>query len=101
MMMEKNQPFGTESEAEFEGSELGLPDRAQLGVDGNCGFALLGRNIQEGEAEFVEFDTNVPEGSAEWNNRAREAALRAFNALRRRLHDRDFGFYYGPSYPGT
>lgn len=26
--------------------------RAELGVDGNCGYALLGNNLQEGEAEF-------------------------------------------------
>jgi hypothetical protein len=24
--------------------------RAELGIDGNCGFALLGENIQDGEA---------------------------------------------------
>jgi hypothetical protein len=29
-------------------------DRAELGVDGNAAFALLGENIQEGDTEFVE-----------------------------------------------
>ena len=28
--------------------------RARLGIDGNCGYALLGENIQTGECEFVE-----------------------------------------------
>lgn len=37
---------GMEKEAEME--------RAELGVDGNRGFALLGDDIQSGEAEFVE-----------------------------------------------
>lgn len=27
-------------------------ERAVIGVDGNCGFALLGENLQEGEVEF-------------------------------------------------
>jgi hypothetical protein len=28
--------------------------RAALGVDGNCAYALLGPNLQEGEVEFFE-----------------------------------------------
>ncbi len=31
-------------------------DRAEVGIDGNCGYALLGPNIQEGECEFVEIE---------------------------------------------
>ena len=30
--------------------------RAKVGIDGNCGYALLGENLQEGEAEFVEIE---------------------------------------------
>jgi len=33
---------------------LDITQRAELGIDGNCGYALIGVNIQEGEAEFVE-----------------------------------------------
>ncbi len=33
---------------------INIQDRAELGIDGNCGFALIGENLQEGEAEFVE-----------------------------------------------
>ena len=29
-------------------------ERAEIGIDGNCGFALLGEDLQVGEAEFVE-----------------------------------------------
>ena len=29
-------------------------ERAILSVDGNCGYALLGEDLQVGEAEFVE-----------------------------------------------
>lgn len=54
-------------------------ERAVLGIDGNCGFALLGRNIQEGEAEFEEFagDVRTSEG--------RQAAKRAINKAYQRL----------------
>ena len=37
-------------------------ERAELGVDGNCGFALLGENTQEGEAEFIKIDYEAKDG---------------------------------------
>ena len=32
----------------------------ELGIDGNCGFALSGEDIQTGEAEFVEIKGKRP-----------------------------------------
>ena len=37
---------------------INVYERAEVGIDGNCGYALLGQNIQEGECEFVEIDTS-------------------------------------------
>lgn len=31
-------------------------ERAEVGIDGNCGYALLGYNIQEGEVEFIQIE---------------------------------------------
>ncbi len=54
---------------EFMDTEL-----AELGIDGNHGFAMLGVDIHDGEVEFEEILTDAPEGSREW----RAAALQAF-----------------------
>lgn len=65
--------------------------RALIGVDGNCGFALLGENLQEGESEFVEIEpVEVPEGwnksqYTPWCRAADRAAGRALHNLRVRL----------------
>ena len=64
--------------------------RALIGIDENCGFALLGPNIQEGEVEFVEIDATEPEEgnryySTEWREAAERAASEALAALRARL----------------
>lgn len=32
--------------------------RATLGIDGNCAFALLGENLQEGDSEWVDLPDN-------------------------------------------
>jgi hypothetical protein len=58
-------------------------DRAIIGIDGNCGFALLGENLQEGEAEFVE----VPGEDGERSQADREtwAATKALRNLEARL----------------
>lgn len=73
--------------------------RAELGIDGNCGFALLGENIQEGEAEFVEIKTAAPAGSSDWHHAAVRAATEAYNNLKRRLPDRQFSYFLGTSHP--
>lgn len=56
-------------------------ERAEVGIDGNCGYALLGPNIQEGESEFVEIKHNDdPNIDAE-----RQAWFEALCRLRMRL----------------
>ena len=76
--------------------------RAQLGIDGNCGFALLGDDIQSGEAEFVEIDYNAKEadGTTVLQSRAeRTAAAIAFRNLKERLGDKELSYYLGASHP--
>lgn len=82
-----------------------MSERAELGIDGNCGFALLGENIQEGEAEFVEISLPLERSedpyryrSAEWCNAAQAAASLAFIALKLRL-GRPISYYLGSSHP--
>jgi hypothetical protein len=72
--------------------------RAELGVDGNCGFALLGEDIQVGEAEFVEFATDAPKGSSQWERAAEHAATKALHKLEARLNKK-LSYYIGPSHP--
>lgn len=80
--------------------------RAELGVDGNAGFALLGEDLQVGEAEFVEIALPLEASKdphryhkAEWVRAATIAATKAYRALKARLSDRDFTYYLGPSHP--
>lgn len=73
-----------------------MTDRAELGVDGNCGFALLGANIQEGEAEFEEFAGDVR--TSEGTRQAKLAINRAFRRLKARI-GRPISYYIGPSHP--
>lgn len=72
-------------------------ERAELGIDGNCGFALLGENLQEGEAEFVEIDND--NDNLRSINERRVCSLALIN-LRKRLPDREFSYYIGMSHPG-
>lgn len=53
-----------------------------LSLDGNCGCALLGPDLQEGEAEFVEVDYN--EFDDEPHNAEKRAIVRALNKLKAR-----------------
>lgn len=81
-------------------------ERAELGVDGNAGFALLGEDLQSGEAEFIAIDL-PPEASkdpnryhkSEWVSAAKRAATAAYAALKRRLPDQEFSYYLGKSHP--
>jgi len=70
--------------------------RAELGIDGNCGFALVGVDLQSGEAEFEPFvgDLKTTEGTKE----ARRAISRAFARLRARL-DYPISYFIGESHP--
>lgn len=65
--------------------------RAQLGIDGDCGFALLGPNIQEGEAEFVEV---IPTTVGKYYDQ-RTAAYEALRRLRIRLGKPELGYFLG------
>lgn len=70
-------------------------ERAELGIDGNCGYALLGPNLQEGEAEFVEIEAPF-DSLAE-----KRACKKALDKLRERLPHRTFSYYLDDSYPGA
>ncbi len=81
-------------------------ERAELGIDGNAGFALLGEDLQVGEAEFVTIDL-PPEASkdpnryhkSEWVSAAKRAATAAYRKLKERLPDREFSYFIGTSHP--
>lgn len=68
-------------------------DRAELGIDGNCGFALLGPDIQSGEAEFVEIEEPVTLAGE------LSACKKALRQLRDRLGVADLNYYFGKSHP--
>lgn len=88
-------------------------ERAQLGIDGNCGFALLGPNLQEGEAEFVEIqpvnEDRIPQTHHEhYTGEARSrctletqlaACRQALENLRVRLGLDHLPFYFDSSHP--
>lgn len=57
-------------------------NRAILSVDGNCGCALYGANLQEGEAEFVEV---VPRKDEPLHEAEARACWAAFKKLKDRL----------------
>lgn len=68
----------------------------ELGIDGNCGFALSGIDIQEGEAEFVE----IPYDSCSDQLTAELAAMKtALKRLRDRLNMPNLRWYHGNSSP--
>ncbi len=67
--------------------------RAELGIDGNAGYALLGPNIQVGEAEFVTVEQDNNELLSHAEMRAAKAALRK---LRGRLGQPELSYYLGP-----
>lgn len=80
--------------------------RAELGVDGNAGFALLGEDLQSGEAEFIEIDLQVERSKdrnryhdVEWCLAAKRAATAAYKKLKARLPDLEFSYYLGNSHP--
>lgn len=73
--------------------------RALLGVDGNCGFALLGEDLQVGESEFVEIAGSDPVGSKGWAEEASRAATSAYRKLQSRLADQTFSYRLDSSHP--
>ena len=67
--------------------------RAELGIDGNAAYALLGPNIQVGEVEFMQVKQDSDESlfSAEMR-----AAKQALARLRARLGQPELSYYLGP-----
>lgn len=91
-----------------------MTERAELGIDGNCGFALLGENIQDGEAEFVEIapvvvepyyaNTRHEQFTGERHNQLSlsaklRAAKQALVKLRERLGKPELSYFFGRSHP--
>jgi len=66
-------------------------ERAQLFVDGNCGMALLGPDLQEGWSEFVPIAQHDGElmSTAE-----RRACYTALKNLRKRLNKPDLSYVW-------
>ena len=80
--------------------------RAELGVDGNAAFALLGPDLQEGEAEFVMLPGGVKVNESEpavipVGDQAivLSACKTALRNLRQRLGIDNLMYYFGPSHP--
>jgi len=67
--------------------------KVELGIDGNCGYALLGNNLQEGEAEFVEV---ANPGGYQDRVFACKVALRQ---LRKKLGKPYLRYFFGESHP--
>ncbi len=85
---------------------LTMLNRAVIGVDGDCAFALLGENLQEGEAEFqmIALPTKVTQDPhryhlSEWCDAARLAGFAALSVLKDRLKDPTMTYALGPSHP--
>ena len=72
-------------------------DRAVLSVDGNCGCALLGEDLQVGEAEFVEVEKRPDEHLSEAEVRA---CFQALKNLRARL-GKEISYAWYPRRPGS
>lgn len=73
-------------------------ERVELGVDGNAGFALLGGDLQMGEAEFETIATTEPLWSSEGIRQTKLAINRAFTRLKGRI-GKPLSYYIGPSHP--
>lgn len=71
---------------------------ADLGIDGNAGFALLGDDLQSGEAEFVTVQRRADETQHEAEVRA---AFEAFEKLKARLRIPDLSYAWWPRRPGS
>ena len=69
--------------------------RAKIGIDGNCGFALLGGDLQEGECEFVEAEGEHPS-----TEQLQSCAKHALGILRERLALPKLSYYTDDSFWG-
>lgn len=73
-------------------------ERAELGMDGNAGFALLGENIQEGECEFETVRGTELHPDPNSDGAKRQAINRAFTRLKARI-GRPISYYLGTGHP--
>jgi len=73
---------------------LDMYGRARIGIDGTAGFALLGEDLQNGEAEFVDIEEPVDD----CHNQIRAAAC-ALGKLRKRLNLPELSHYLDDSHP--
>ncbi len=69
----------------------------QIMMDGNCGCALLGQNLQEGEAEFVCID-DAPDcyKDSPQHHREKWAMAQAYRNLIKRINNGDRLRYHYP-----
>lgn len=73
-------------------------ERVELGMDGNCGFALLGENIQEGECEFEEVRGTELHPDPTSEGAKLQAINRAYTRLKARV-GRPISYFLGESHP--
>lgn len=73
-------------------------ERAELGVDGDHAFALLGEDIQSGEAVFVKVENGDAWRTMDKVAAERRAATKALRQLSEKL-GRPLSYYIGPSHP--
>ena len=73
-------------------------ERARLGMDGDAGFALVGDNLQDGEAEFETVRGTELNPDPNSKGAKTQAISRAFRRLRIRL-DRPISYFLDPSHP--
>lgn len=74
-------------------------ERAELGVDGDHAFALLGPDLQAGEAVFVKVESSDPWRTKDKAAAESRAATKALAQLREKLGKPDLSYYLGPSHP--
>lgn len=72
-------------------------ERAFIGIDGNCGSTLLGENLQEGEAEFVEIPAE--DGVRTLHQREVWACNKSYQTLKNRLGLDHLSYALHPSHP--
>lgn len=63
-------------------------ERAELGIDGNCGFALVGADLQIGEAEFEEIRATDLNPDPNSTGAKKQAINRAYQRLKARIVSR-------------
>lgn len=58
-----------------------MTKRAVLGIDGNCGFALLGEDLQAGDSEFEIIKTAEPNWTSEYRRQAKLVTLAVLRVI--------------------